>query len=113
MFFKSGILIFIFAENNHLAGQYICTHHVDENIFAPSELGSLCLSFFLSFLVSLSLFLANSLERSAEACWAHLLARASKTLSRRRPVPSPTREGARCLRAAVRALSTGLYWLSA
>ena len=54
MFFKSGILIFIFAENNHLAGQYICTHHVDENTFAPSELGSLCLSFY-SFLLSLSI----------------------------------------------------------
>ena len=29
MFYKSGILIFIFAENNHLVRQYICTHHVD------------------------------------------------------------------------------------
>ena len=26
---KSGILIFIFAENNHLVRQYICPHHAD------------------------------------------------------------------------------------
>ena len=25
----SGILIFIFAENNYLVRQYICTHHID------------------------------------------------------------------------------------
>ena len=29
MFFKSGILIFIFAKNNYLVRQYICPHHVD------------------------------------------------------------------------------------
>ena len=29
MFCKSGILIFIFAENNYLVRQYICPHHVD------------------------------------------------------------------------------------
>ena len=29
MFCKSGILIFIFAENNHLVRQYICPRHVD------------------------------------------------------------------------------------
>ena len=29
MFCKSGILIFIFAENNHLVRQYICLRHVD------------------------------------------------------------------------------------
>ena len=28
-FCKSGILIFIFAENNYLVRQYICPHHVD------------------------------------------------------------------------------------
>ena len=49
MFCKSGILIFIFAENNYLVRQYICPHHVDENTFAPSELWSPCLSFSLSF----------------------------------------------------------------
>ena len=66
-------------------------------------------SFFLSILsVFLYLWL---IPWSAEARWAHFLARASKTLSRRRTVPSPTREGARCLRAAAWALRTG--WLSA
>ena len=29
MFCKSGILIFIFAENNYLVRQYICSHHVN------------------------------------------------------------------------------------
>ena len=29
MFSKSGILIFVFAENNHLVRQYICPRHVD------------------------------------------------------------------------------------
>ena len=48
MFCISGILIFIFAENNYLVRQYIYPHHVDKNTFAPSELGSPCLSFFLS-----------------------------------------------------------------
>ena len=43
MFCKSGILIFIFAENNYLVRQYICPHHVDYNTFAPSELWSPCL----------------------------------------------------------------------
>ena len=62
MFCKSGILIFIFSENNHLVRQYICTHRVDQNIFAPTELGSPYLSFY-SFSLSVSLFLANFLER--------------------------------------------------
>ena len=59
---------------------------------------------FLSFLVSLSLSLSLSVSLSlrlilwsAETLHAHCPARASKTLSRRRPVPSPTREGTRCL----------------
>ena len=29
MFWKSGILIFIFAENNYFVGQYVCPDHVD------------------------------------------------------------------------------------
>ena len=63
MFCKSGILIFIYAENNYL----IYAHTLLIKTFAPSELGSPCLSFFLSILsvflsLSLSLFLANSLE---------------------------------------------------
>ena len=62
---------------------------------------------FFSF--SLSLWL---IPWSAEARWAHFLAWASKTLTRRHTVPSPTWEGAWCLRAAARALRTRLYWLS-
>ena len=71
-----------------------------------------CLS--VSLCLSLSLSLCLSLvPRSAEARWAHFLSRASKTLSRRCTVPSPTQEHAWCLHAAARALRTGLYWLSA
>ena len=65
-------------------------------------------SFFLSIL-SVFLFLSIYfwlIPWSAEARWAHFLAWASKTLSRRRTAPSPTREGARCLRAAAQALRT-------
>ena len=62
MFWKSGILIFIFAENNYLVRQYICPDHVDENTFASSELGSPCLSVFLS------LSLADSVEREGRLC---------------------------------------------
>ena len=29
MFCKSGILIFVFAENNYLVRQYVCPHYVD------------------------------------------------------------------------------------
>ena len=64
---------------------------------------SFCLSVCLS--VSLSLYFWL-IPWSAEARWAHFLAWASKTLSRRRTAPSPTREGARCLRAAAQALRT-------
>ena len=53
-----------------------------------SELWSPCLSLPLSLRLILW---------STEAHWAHFLASASKTLSRRRPVPSPLREGALCL----------------
>ena len=56
MFCKSGILIFIFARNNYLVRQYIGPHHVDENTFDPSEIGSPCLS------LPLFLFLTDSLE---------------------------------------------------
>ena len=54
MFCKSGILIFIFAENNYFVRQYICPRHVDQNTFAPSELWSPCLSFSFSLSLSLS-----------------------------------------------------------
>ena len=105
-FFKSGIVIFIFAENNHLVififaennhlvKQYICPRH-------PCWLNSLSLS--LSFWL---------IPWNAEAHWAHSLAPASKTLSKRCTVPSPTQEGAWCLCASAWALRTGLYWLSA
>ena len=92
MFCKSGILIFIFAENNYLVRQYkyICPHHVDKNTFAPSEFGP-CV--FLSLSLSLSLFF-RLIPWSEEALWVHFPALASKTLSRRRSVPSPHREGA-------------------
>ena len=68
---------------------------------------------FLSFPLSIiSLFLSLYfwlIPWSMEARWAHFLARASKTLSRRHTVPSPTREGSWCLHAAARAVRTGLY----
>ena len=71
---------------------------------------SFFLFLFLSIL-SLSLYFWPS-PWSAEAHWAHFLAQTSKTLSRRCTVASLTREGAWCLRAAARALWTGLLWLS-
>ena len=90
---KSGLLIFIFAENSYLVRQYIYPHYVEQNTLVPSELGSLCLSFFLSLPLSLSL----SLLWSVETHHAHSPAWASKTLLRRRTVPSPPREGAQYL----------------
>ena len=83
MFCKSGILIFIFAENNY---------RIYAHTFAPSELWSQVL---LSF--SLSLFF-RLIPWSTEALWVHFPARASKTLSRRHSAPSPHREGAWSLR---------------
>ena len=88
LFCKSGILIFIFAENNHLVRQYICT---------PCWLKHLCstrtwvpVSFFLSVcLLSLSLYFWL-IPWSADTHWVHFLVRASKTLLRRRTVPSLT-----------------------
>ena len=68
------------------------------------------MSIFLS--LSLSLLYFWLIPWSAEARWGHFIARASKTLWRRRTAPSPTWEGAWCPRAAARALRTGLYWLS-
>ena len=43
--------------------------------------------------VFLSFLSFRLISWSAEACWAHFLARASKTLSRRRTVPSPPSRG--------------------
>ena len=111
MFCKSGILIFIFAEN------YYSIYAHARLIKTPLLHQSFGPHVFLSFLLSIpSLFLSLYfwlISWSAEARWAHFLAQASKTLSRRRTVPSPTREGAWCLRAAAWALRTGFYWLSA
>ena len=114
MFCKPGILIFIVAENNYsiYAHAMLIKTPLLHQSFGPSV--SLSLSLFLlclSLSLPLSLFLANALER--EARWAHCLARASKALPSRCPAPLPAREGARCPRAAVWALRTGLYWLPA
>ena len=111
MFCKSGILIFIFAENNYLI--YAHTLLINTPLLHQSLGPRVFLSFY-SFCLSLSLSLYFWLiPWSTEARWAHFLAWASKTLCRRRTVPSPTWEGPWCLRAAARALRTGLCWLSA
>ena len=110
-FVSLGILIFIFAENNYsiYAHDTLIKTPLLHQSFGPHVF--LCF-FFLS-IPSLFLSLYFWLVPwSAEARWAHFLAWASKTLSRRRTVPSPTWEGVWCLHAAVRALRTGLYWLS-
>ena len=60
MFCKSGILIFVFAENNHLVRQIIYTHAM--SIKTPLLHQSFGPHVFLSLSLSLSLFLANSLE---------------------------------------------------
>ena len=83
MFCKSGILIFIFAENNYLVRQYICPHHVDWNRFAPSELWFPCLSFSTS--LSFSGWSPGA-QRLSEFIFLPGLLRPS--------LPSPHREGA-------------------
>ena len=100
MFCKSGILIFIFAEKYYSI--YAHTMFIKTPLLHQSFGPRVFLSFYFWLI-----------PWSAEARWAHFLARASKPLSRRRAVPSPTPEGAWCLRAAARALRTGLCWLSA
>ena len=88
---KSGLLIFIFAENSYSVRQYIYPH------CWIKQLGSIRawvpVSFFLSFSLSLWLILW-----SIETHHAHSPAWASKTLSRRRTVPSHPWGGAQCLR---------------
>ena len=100
-FGKSVILIFIFAENNYsiYAHTMLIKTHLLHQSFGPHVL--------LSLSVSLRLILW-----SAEMHHAHSPAQASKTLSRRRTVPSPPREGAQCLHEAVQALCQELYWFS-
>ena len=85
MFCKSGILIFIFAENNYTIYAHIML------IKTPLLHQSFGLYVFLS--LSLSLSLRLSLW-SADALWIHFPAQASKTLPRRCSAPSPHREGA-------------------
>ena len=109
MFCKSGILIFIFAESNYLI--YAHTLLIKTPLFHQSLGSRVFLSFFLFFL-SFSIYFWL-IPWSSEVPWAHFLAWASKTLLRRHTAPSPTGEGAWCLRAAAQALRIGLYWLSA
>ena len=92
MFCKSGILIFIFAENNysiHAHTMLIKTPLLHQSS-GPRVLLSLSLSFSLSLPPSFSLRL---FLWSAEVLWVHFPARASKTHSRRCSAPSPHREG--------------------
>ena len=83
MFCKSGILIFIFAENNYSI--YAHTMLIKTPLLHQSS--GPCV--FLSLFLSLKLFLW-----SAEALWVHFPDWASKTLLRRHSVPSSHREGA-------------------
>ena len=80
MFCKSGILIFIYAENNYLI--YAHTLLIKTPLLHQSLGPRVFLSFFLFFLsFSLSLYFWL-IPWSSEAHWAHFLARASKTLLR-------------------------------
>ena len=93
-----GFLIFIIVRNFLYHSLYILTekslkHLCPIRARVPVSF-FLSLSFFFLFL-SLSLWL---ILWSVETCRAHCPTRASKTLSRRLPVPSPPWEGARCLR---------------
>ena len=88
MFCKSGILIFIFAENNYSI--YAHTMLIKTPLFHQSFGPHVLLSFALS--LSLSLFFRLILW-SVEALWVHFPAQASKTLLRGRSVPSPPLRG--------------------
>ena len=83
MFCKSGILIFIFAENNYSI--YAHTMLIKTPLLHQS-LGP-------RVLLSLSLFF-RLIPWRAEALWVHFSAPASKTLSRKRSASSPHRQGA-------------------
>ena len=95
MFCKSGILIFIFAENNYSI--YAHTMLIKTPLLHQSSGPRvfLFLSFFL--FLALSLFF-RLIPWSAEALLVHFPAQASKTLSRRCSAPSPHWEGAWGLR---------------
>ena len=73
MFCKSGILIFIFAENNYsiYAHTVLIKTHLLHQSFGPRVLLSLSLS--------LSLFF-RLIPWSTEVLWVHFPAQASKTL---------------------------------
>ena len=104
MFCKSGILIFIFDENNYsiYAHAMLIKTPLLHQSFGPHVL----LSFFLSLSLSLRLFLWNT-----EVLCVHFPALASKTLSRRHSVLHPIE---RAPEASVNRASPvqGLYWLS-
>ena len=82
MFYKSGILIFIFAENNYsiYAHTMLIKTPLLHQSFGPMS----------SFL---SLSLSQAIFWSTEVLRVHFPAQASKTFSRRRSAPSPLREG--------------------
>ena len=71
MFCKSGILIFIYAENNYLI--YAHTLLIKTPLLHQSLGPRVFLSFFLSFSLSLSLYFWL-IPWSSEAHWAHFLA---------------------------------------
>jgi len=103
MFCKSGILIFVFAENNYSikAHTMLIKTPLLHQSFGPRVF--LSLSFSLSFPLFLSLSLSLSLffrliPWSTEGLWVHFPGQVSETLSRRRSAPSPHREGAWGLR---------------
>ena len=85
MFCKSGILIFIFTENNHriYAHTILIKTPLLHHSFGPRVFLSLSHTLFLW---------------SAEPLWVHFPAWASTTLSRRHSAPSPHQEGAWGLR---------------
>ena len=97
---KSGLLIFIFAENSCLEG--IPSSSLEDRIYTHAMLNKTSLlhqSLGPHVCLSFSLFLSTQLILwSVESRRAHSPAWASKTLSRGRTVPSPPREGSWCLR---------------
>ena len=102
MFCKSGILIFIFDENNYSI--YAHAMLIKTPLLHQSSGPPVFLS--LSFSLSLRLFLWNT-----EVLCVHFPAQASKTLSRRHSVLHPIE---RAPEAFVNRASPvqGLYWLS-
>ena len=100
-----GFLIFIIDERNFL--YYSLYTHTEKSLKHLCSIRAWvpCLSFFLS------LSPADSLEHRDLSC--SLSCRASKTLSRRRPVPSPSLRGHPVPSWETQILCQGLYWFSA